>query len=178
MNGLNKVALCIIFILIFPTFLFAWEGKVVSVLDGDTLRILKDGVQKTVRLASIDCPENGQPYGQAAKEFTADLADRRTVTVQSAEADETGDIVAFVFVGRTDLNKELLKAGLAWRDKQDADNPELAELEFKARSAKRGLWKEPEPVPPWEWRKGERAPSKKLIFEISGKACTCVQKNR
>jgi micrococcal nuclease len=64
--------------------------------------------------------------------------------------------MAFVFVGRTDLNKALLKAGLAWHDKQYSRDPELAKLEFEARSKKVGLWKEPDQVAPWEWRKMKR----------------------
>jgi micrococcal nuclease len=64
--------------------------------------------------------------------------------------------MAFVFVGRTDLNKALLKAGLAWHDKQYSRDPELAKLEFEARSKKVGLWKELDQVAPWEWRKMKR----------------------
>jgi len=61
-----------------------------------------------------------------------------------------------VFVGSIDLNKELLKAGLAWHYKQYSRNPELAKLEFEARSKKLGLWVEPNSVAPWEWRKKKR----------------------
>jgi micrococcal nuclease len=55
------------------------------------------------------------------------------------------------------LDKELLKAGLAWHYKQYSRDPELAKLEFQARSAKRGLWVEPDPVAPWEWRRQKKS---------------------
>jgi hypothetical protein len=54
----------------------------------------------------------------------------------------------------TILNKELVKAGLAWWYCKYSVDQSLAELEIEAREAKRGLWQDPKPVPPWEWRKG------------------------
>jgi micrococcal nuclease len=139
-----------------PALLFAWEGKVVSVTDGDTIKVLKDGIQVKIRLAAIDCPEKGQPYGQAAKKFTANLVAGKSVKVWPTDTDRYGRTIAFVFVGSTDLNKELLKAGLAWHYKQYSRDPELAKLEFEARSKKVGLWKEPDQIAPWEWRKMKR----------------------
>jgi len=51
--------------IIVPSYLFAWDGKVVSVTDGDTIKVMKAGKQVKIRLAAIDCPEmGGQPYGQ------------------------------------------------------------------------------------------------------------------
>jgi micrococcal nuclease len=70
----SKYALIVFFVIISTSsLLFAWEGKVVSVTDGDTIKVLKAGKQVKVRLAAIDTPEKGQPYGQAAKKFTANL---------------------------------------------------------------------------------------------------------
>ncbi len=148
----------IVFLVIISTssLLFAWDGKVVSVTDGDTIKVLKDGKQVKIRLASIDCPEKGQPYGQAAKKFTAGLVAGKIVKVWPTDTDRYGRTIAFVFVGDVDLNKELLKAGLAWHYKKYSRDPELAKLEFEARSKKVGLWKEPDPVAPWEWRKMKR----------------------
>ena len=148
--------LLILGILTCPSLLFAWEGKVVSVTDGDTIKVLKAGIQVKVRLAAIDCPEKGQPYGQAARKFTAKLVAGKSVKVWPTDTDRYGRTIAFVFVGGVDLNKELLKAGLAWHYKQYSRDPELAKLEFEARSKKVGLWKEPDQVAPWEWRKMKR----------------------
>ena len=149
-----KYTLIVFFIIISTSsLLFAWEGKVVGVTDGDTIKVLKDGVQVKIRLASIDCPEKGQPYGQAAKKFTADLVAGKIVKVWPTDTDQYGRTIAFVFVGGVDLNKELLKAGLSWHYKKYSRDPELAKLEFEARSKKVGLWVEPDQVAPWEWRK-------------------------
>jgi len=148
-----KIFVLITLVIILPAILFAWDGKVVSVTDGDTIKVLKDGKQVKIRLASIDCPEKGQPYGNAAKKFTADLVAGKVVKIWPTDTDRYGRTVAFVFVGDTDVNKELLKAGLAWHYKKYSRDPELAMLEFEARSKKVGLWKEPDPVPPWKWRR-------------------------
>jgi micrococcal nuclease len=154
----NKTAtLIIVLILFIPSFLYAFEGKVVGVSDGDTIKVLKDGKQVKIRLAAIDCPEKGQPYGQKAKQFTPDLVAGKVVKVWETDTDRYGRIVGFVFVGDKNLNKELLKAGLAWHYKQYSRDPEMAKLEFQARSAKRGLWAEPDPVPPWEWRRQKKS---------------------
>jgi len=158
--------ICIVIGLIFPCVIHAWEGKVVSVTDGDTIKVLKDGKQVKVRLAAIDTPEKGQPYGQAAKKFTAKLVAGKIVKVWPTDTDRYGRTIAFVFVGGVDLNKELLKAGLAWHYKQYSRDPELAKLEFEARAKKVGLWSEPDPVAPWEWRKMKKAGKTK--FEFSG----------
>ncbi|MFC1876501.1 thermonuclease family protein [Thermodesulfobacteriota bacterium] len=153
MRPLQRITLYLIILLILPSLLSAWEGKVVSVTDGDTIKVLQNGIQVKIRLASIDCPEKGQPYGQAARKFTAKLVAGKVAEVWPTDTDRYGRTVAFVFVGSTDLNKELLKAGLAWHYKRYSRDPELAKLEFEAREQKVGLWKEPGAIAPWEWRK-------------------------
>jgi len=140
-------------VLLFPFVLYAWEAKVLEVLDGDTIVVLKNGKQIVVRLASIDCPEIGQPHNIAARKFTDKWVAGKSVTVWPTDTDQEGRTVAFVFIGKTDLNKELLKAGLAWHHKAHARDPEFAKLEFDAKAKKVGLWAEPNPVPPWEWGK-------------------------
>lgn len=166
----NKATFLFIIFVLFPTLIFAWDGKVVGVTDGDTIKVLQNGTQVIIRLASIDCPEKGQPYGLAAKKFTANLVAGKVVKVWPTDTDRYG-IVAFVFVGSTDLNKELLKAGLAWHFKKYSRDPELAKLEFEARTKKVGLWAEPNPVPPWEWRSQKQS---KIKFEFSGGISTTV----
>jgi len=148
--------LIIAILLVTPSLILAWEGKVVSVTDGDTIKVLKAGKQVKIRLAAIDCPEKGQPYGQAAKKFTANLVAGKIVKVWPTDTDRYGRTIAFVFVDGTDVNKELLRAGLAWHYKQYSRDPELAKLEFEARAKKMGLWKEPDQIAPWEWRRQKR----------------------
>ena len=79
--------LIIISALICPSLLYAFEGKVVSVSDGDTIKVLKDGKQVKIRLAAIDCPEKGQPYGQKEKQLTARIVDGKVVKVWQTEID-------------------------------------------------------------------------------------------
>jgi micrococcal nuclease len=116
----------------------------------------------------IDCPETGQGFGSRAKFFTSELVFGKVVTVIPHDTDRYGRTVADVVLadGRV-LNYELLKAGLAWWYRQYARNiGTLAQLEAEAREAKRGLWSQPNPVPPWEWRRAKR---ETLPAEMTGK---------
>ena len=86
----KKRPIAILFILvalICPSLLFAFEGKVVGISDGDTIKVLKDGKHVKIRLAAIDCPEKKQPYGQKAKQFTADLVAGKVVKVWETDID-------------------------------------------------------------------------------------------
>lgn len=129
------------------------RGKVVSVKDGDTIEILAEGRPVRVRLTGIDCPEKAQPYGQTAKQFASDLCFEDTVTVLGSERDRYGRLLGTVMLadGRN-LNTELVRAGLAWHYVKYSQDAQLAALETEARAAKRGLWADPQPVAPWDWR--------------------------
>ena len=145
--------ICILAITALPSVASAWEGLVVSVSSGDTIKVMRDGKQVKIRLAAIDCPEKGQPYGQAARRFTSNLVSGKFVEVWKVDKQPYGHIVAFVFTDKVSINKALLEAGLAWHYKKYDSSPYLASIEMKARTANRGLWKEPNPEPPWEYRK-------------------------
>ncbi len=86
----NKATFLFIIFVLFPTLIFAWDGKVVGVTDGDTIKVLQNGTQVIIRLASIDCPEKGQPYGLAAKKFTANLVAGKVVKVWPTDTDRYG----------------------------------------------------------------------------------------
>lgn len=134
------------------------SGQVVRVLDGDTIEVLMGGRTVRVRLHGVDCPERGQAFGTAARRFTAELCFRRTVGLRSYQTDRYGRLLADVVLpdGRV-LNHELLRAGLAWWYRQYAPaDATLAALEAEARAARRGLWAEADPLPPWEYRAGRR----------------------
>ena len=139
-----------------------FSGKVVGVSDGDTITVLQNRTPIKVRLHGIDCPEIGQDFGSRAKAFTSELVFGQVVKVVPRDTDRYGRTVADIILadGRI-LNHELVRAGLAWWYRKYApDIGTLAELEAAARDAKRGLWSQPNPVPPWEWRKtkGEAQP--------------------
>ena len=138
----------------------SFTGKLVKVLDGDTVEVMHDGKAERIRLAQIDCPEKNQPFGQAAKEYVLDLAAHKIVTVEVATVDRYGRTVGEVLLpDGSNLNKKIVGAGYAWQYKRYSKDPEYAELESKAREAKLGLWQDKSPVPPWEWRRGQRQAS-------------------
>lgn len=159
MVSLTRSCLAFALLWLLPAIVLAasFPGKVVQVSDGDTLQVLRDGRAEKVRLAGIDCPELNQPYGQAAKRFVLQIAAQRTVTVQVVTTDRYGRTVGEVVLpdGRS-LNQELVRAGYAWRYRKYSDDAVLEALESEARGARRGLWAEMDPVPPWEWRRMQR----------------------
>jgi endonuclease YncB( thermonuclease family) len=138
-----------------------FTGKVVGISDGDTLSVLREGKAVKVRLHGVDTPEKAQAFGTRAQQFTGDLVFQKEVTVVVRATDRYGRLVGEVLLpdGRS-LNQELVKAGMAWWYRKYAPNDTtLAQLEAQARTAKRGLWADANSVPPWEWRKGQRASS-------------------
>ena len=132
-----------------------FEGKVTGIKDGDTYKVFYNGSEKTIRLAHIDCPEKKQPFGSKAKQFASDICFGKYVTVKSeGKKDRYKRIIAEIILqDDTNLNKELVKNGLAWHFKKYSDNQEYSELEISARDKKIGLWSEPNPTAPWDWRK-------------------------
>ena len=135
-----------------------FTGKVVGVSDGDTIKVLRAGKQVRVRLSGIDCPEKRQAFGKRAKRFTSDLVFAKTVTVKVTDIDRYKRIVGEVILkDGTNLNHALVRAGLAWWYQRYAPGDrELERLEKSARENKRGLWADPDPLPPWEFRKRRR----------------------
>lgn len=132
----------------------AWTGRVIWVYDGDTLKL--EGPKRTVRVRvfGVDCPEKGQPYAKEALRFTMAAAKGRAVRVQARYVDRYGRVVGEVILpdGRS-LGAELVRAGLAWHHRRFApDDRDLARLEAEARRAGRGLWRDDDPTPPWEFK--------------------------
>lgn len=153
--------ICVLFLglIIVPILAHAeFVGKVVGIIDGDSIRVMHDGKAQEIRLLGIDCPERRQPFGARAKAYTSELAFGQEVTVYGQKRDRYGRILAEVWLsdGRS-LNQEVIKAGLAWWFKKYSKDSKLGELERQAQVMKKGLWVEPHPVAPWEWRKGIRS---------------------
>ena len=134
-------------------------GRVIGVADGDTITVLDAAnVQHKIRLSGIDCPEKSQPYGQAAKQSMSDQVYDRQVSVETSKIDRYGRQIGKVLIGGVDANLEQLKRGLAWhykkyeREQPPEDRATYAGAEIEARGAGRGLWADPAPVAPWDWR--------------------------
>jgi len=143
----------LLLLLLLPSFSIAsdFSGRVVAVLDGDTIEVLHHRTTERVRLAGIDCPEKKQPFGQHAKQATSALSFGQHVTVLLARIAMGGPWARW---NGTNLNYELVRQGWCWWYwKYAPDEIFLAELEMSARDAKKGMWSDPHPVPPWEWRK-------------------------
>jgi micrococcal nuclease len=153
---MKKILLVLLFIC-FPLTAHAWMAKVVSVTDGDTIKVYNaEQGQVKVRLYGIDTPEKGQPYGKAAGKHLASLIAGATVEVESVAKDRYGRTVGIVWGSGTNINQEMVKAGYAWVYSRYCDKPFCEywlALESEARQDKKGLWQEPNPVPPWEWRR-------------------------
>jgi micrococcal nuclease len=132
-----------------------FHGPVVSVLDGDTIEVLHNQRPERIRLSGIDCPEKGQAYGKKAKQAASELAFGKEVTLQTHGKDKYERTLADVLLpDGTNVSHTLVKEGWCWWYRKYAPGDAvLEELEKAAREAKKGLWADPQPVPPWEWRK-------------------------
>ncbi len=133
------------------------KGKVIGIIDGDTIDILFENKPLRIRLAHIDCPElrKKQPYGEAAKKFASDHCFGQVVTIQHTnQVDRNKRLIGELITARgKNLNKELVKAGLAWHFVKYSSDREYAAIQQTARKSKIGLWKDQNPTPPWNWRK-------------------------
>jgi len=134
-----------------------FTGRVVSVADGDTITVMRDGTPVKIRFNGIDAPEKAQPFGDRAYQFVFRETNGQTVTIRPTDTDRYGRVVGVVILrdGRN-LNAELVAAGMAWHYKRYSDDTTLARLEREARKDRRGLWSQADPIPPWKWRRGER----------------------
>ena len=133
---------------------FPFTGKVVAVLDGDTIEVLHHGKSERIRLKGVDTPEKKQAFGQKAKQLTSSLVFGKTVVVVPTQKDRYKRTVGDVFLPNgINLGYELVRAGLAWWYRKYSDDVVLGVLELEAQLARRGLWADPQPVPPWEYRR-------------------------
>ena len=136
-------------------------GKVVGVSDGDTITVLDASkTQHKIRLEGIDAPEKAQPFGNRSKEHLSDQVFGKQVEVQSNKTDKYGRTVGKVLINGKDANLEQIRAGFAWhykeyqKEQSSSDRVAYSNAESFARTARSGLWSDPKPMAPWEWRHG------------------------
>jgi endonuclease YncB( thermonuclease family) len=136
------------------------QGKIVHVADGDTVTVLDaTNTQYKIRLQGIDAPERAQAFGNKSKQSLHELVHGKQVTVDYQKKDKYGRVVGKILLNNNDVCLEQLKRGMAWHYKQyaneqpkeDRETYSLAELQ--AKTELKGLWKDKQPVPPWEFRK-------------------------
>ena len=144
-------------------------GRVVGVADGDTITVLDaERQQHKIRLQGIDAPEKAQPFGQRSKENLSHLVFNNEVRVEWKKRDRYKRIVGKVWVQPAscptcpmtlDAGHAQITVGLAWWYRKYADEqaPEdRGAYEFseqEARAKRVGLWRDADPIPPWEWRR-------------------------
>jgi micrococcal nuclease len=134
----------------------AFGGKVIAIADGDTLTVLVGKVPHKVRLAQIDAPEKKQPWGERSRQSLADLCFGQKVRVSPGKTDLYGRTVARVRCGSEDASLHQVQNGLAWAYTAYLTDPAVAVAEALARDTCTGLWADPNPTPPWQFRKEKR----------------------
>ena len=147
------------FCVCFYGFVFSQKitAKVVGVKDADTFFVHQEKKEIVVRLEHIDAPEKNQPFGYKAKKFVSDFCCGKTVVViGNGKKDRNGRWIGEIFYNNQNLNKELVRNGLAWHYKRYSKSANYADLETAARKKKIGLWRDKDPVAPWNWRKSKR----------------------
>jgi endonuclease YncB( thermonuclease family) len=139
-------------------------GKVVAITDGDTLTILDaSNKQHKIRLDGIDAPEASHDFGSRAKQSLSDLVFGKTVTVISSKKDRYGRTLGKVMLEKRDINLEQIRRGFAWfyryyaQELRPEDAVEYEKAENFAKAGKLGLWTDPSPTPPWDFRRGKTA---------------------
>jgi micrococcal nuclease len=130
----------------------ALAHQVIGIADGDTLTLLVKRKPLKIRLADIDAPEKRQAFGLAARQSLASLCRGRDATYVVRNADRYGRMVARVTCAGLDVNRAQVERGMAWVYTQYNSDPSLPAVQAAARLARRGLWADPAPVPPWEFR--------------------------
>jgi endonuclease YncB( thermonuclease family) len=129
------------------------SGQVVSITDGDTLIVLDENkTQHKIRLDGIDTPETGQAFGSKAKQALGDKVFQKSVRVEWKERGRYKRIIGTIYLDDRNINKEMVEEGWAWHYKQYSDDEDLAAAERGAKAAGRGLWADPKPIPPWDYR--------------------------
>ena len=129
--------------------LFAFSAKVIKTSDGDTITVLQDKQQIKVRLFGIDAPELKQPYGKKSKQFLANL-------IAGEEVEESGKdrykrTIGTIYLNGADINAQMVANGYAWAYRKFSKK--YTPQESQAKKQGLGLWRDKEPIPPWEWRK-------------------------
>ena len=135
-------------------------GRVVAITDGDTIRVLDtNNTQFKIRLSGIDAPEKKQAFGNVSKQSLSEMIAGKEVTIDYNKRGRYGRIIGKVLLDSKDINLEQVKRGLAWhykqyeREQEVGDRALYAQEEYLAQKDKLGLWKDKNPIPPWDFRK-------------------------
>lgn len=92
----------------------AFQGQVINIVDGDSITVRAGNENFRIRLAEIDAPERGQPWGTRSKQDLAAMVAGKTVTIQPRDTDRYGRTIALVFSGGRNINQDMVALGSAW----------------------------------------------------------------
>ena len=135
------------------------RGTVIVVIDGDTVLFKPDHYHPSgraflkIRLADVDAPEHDQPYGDTATQALAAQVLNQRVEVDTVATDVYGRTIARIRMDGDEVGADLVRRGLAWSATRSRQASELKAAQRQARLARRGLWQDAAPVPPWVWRR-------------------------
>ena len=141
-------------VLLSAIFVAQTKAKIIAIKDGDTIVALLEGnIQKTLRLAEVDCPESGQPFGKNAKQFTSSQVFGKEVIFSGTDTDRYGRTIAKIYYNNGKyLSAELIKAGLGWWYERYSNNKELRKMQDSAKTRGLGIWQDKNIISPYEWR--------------------------
>ena len=148
-----------------PAVAGAASVEFLRVVDGDSL-VAADG--ERLRLLCVDAPEHDQPGGAAARARLREMT-RGGVEVRRLGIDDYGRALVLLEKDGASINLSLAREGRVWVYRKYArvgcgiPLPDLCRAETKARAEARGLWRNPNPIPPRYWRRNRRAPNR-LFF--------------
>lgn len=143
------------------------RAAVSEVVDGDTFIIEQSGIPMQIDLESIDAPELNQHYGQEAKDFLSQLILNKNVKIKTVKTVDYRHVTAFVTLEDLDVNKTLVKSGLAWYDAKNGYDSLLKTTQNEAKKLKLGLWSQKSPVAPWDYRDGPKEAFKLPTLDVS-----------
>lgn len=168
-----------------------FSAKVIVVMDGDTVMVLRDGQKIKVRMANIDAPEKAQAFGQQSRESLLEMIGKRQVQIDSQAVDQYGRVVGLISVDGRNINQEQVQRGMAWEYSHYHSDKTYISLQSAAQQAHRGLWAQSSPQAPWQWRKlhpsikpmpgvnqhfPSRPPAPVMLYDIEcGKKHRCSQ---
>ncbi len=130
-----------------------FNAKVIAVMDGDTIMVLRGNQKIKVRMANIDAPEKDQAFGKQSRDSLLEMVGKKTVQIDSQAVDQYGRIVGQIKVDGLDVNQQQVKRGMAWEYSHYHTDKTYIGLQSDAQQARRGLWTQTSPQAPWQWRK-------------------------
>jgi len=147
----------IVCVMLLPSPVPAWQGKVVRVLDGDSILVKRAGRLYEIRLYGIDTPEYKQPFGREAGRVTRKMINKKIVDIRPMDVDRYHRIVALVTYNGRLVNRELVDKGAAWLyPRYCKKQPLCRELRVEEQQARRqrlGLWAGANPLSPSQWKR-------------------------